>query len=100
MVVVVRPPVEREVTDYEYFTGRTEAVDSVDVRARVTGYILYKNFTPGGEVKKGQLLFKIDPRPCQAQLDMSKGDLAIDQAQLKLAIADYSRAKEIGRAHV
>lgn len=96
-LVMVRTPVQREVTGYEYFTGRTEAPESVDVRARVTGYLVKINFQPGYPVRKGQVLFEIDPRPYQAQLDISRGQLALDQAQLKLAIAEYNIGKEVAK---
>ena len=59
--------------DYVDFTGRTDAVESVDVRARVTGYLDKVAFKEGDEVKKDDLLFKIDPRPFQAQYDQATG---------------------------
>jgi membrane fusion protein, multidrug efflux system len=96
-VVRVVPVVEREVTDYTYFTGRTAAVDSVDVRARVTGYLDSIDFKPGQDVNKGQRLFKIDPRPYQADYDKADGQVNLADAQLKLAVADYARAKAISR---
>jgi membrane fusion protein, multidrug efflux system len=94
-VVRVAAPTVRKVTDYVYFTGRTDAVESVDVQARVTGYLNTIDFKPGTEVKKGQQLFLIDPRPYQAALDEAMGQVALTEAQLKLAIADYARALEI-----
>lgn len=90
-------PVEQEVTDYEDFTGRTDAVESVDVRARVTGYLTEINYKAGDEVKKGEVLFKIDPRPYQAVLDQADGELAIAEAQLKLATADLARATNLAQ---
>src|SRR5262245_34239389 len=84
-VVPVSQPVEREVTDYVDFTGRTQAVDSVDVRARVTGYLKKIFFKEGTEVKKDAVLFEIDPRPYQAQLDQAVGQVKLNEAQLKLA---------------
>src|SRR6516165_3531941 len=59
--VAVSQPVEREVTEYAYFTGRTAAVDSVELRARVWGYLDKVNFKEGALVKKGDVLFEIDP---------------------------------------
>src|SRR5262245_62038636 len=59
-VVVVSHPVERKVTDYAVFTGRTEAVKSVEIRARVDGYLIRMPFKEGADVKKGDLLFQID----------------------------------------
>ena len=62
-VVPVSQPIQREVTDYVDFTGRTEAVYSVDIRPRVTGYLGEMPFEEGAEVKAGDLLFVVDPRP-------------------------------------
>ena len=73
------------------FTGRTEAVQSVDIRPRVTGYLVKMPFKEGSEVKAGDLLFVIDPRPYQAQLDQAQGQVNLYQAQLKLARITYAR---------
>jgi RND family efflux transporter MFP subunit len=81
---VVRPVV-REVTDHEHFTGRTEASTRVELRARVTGYLLKAAFQDGAEVKKGDLLFEIDPRPYLALLEQAKSQVNLAQAQLSLA---------------
>src|SRR4051812_38961662 len=67
-VVMVAQPVEREITDYAEFTGRIEPIDSVQVRARVNGYLVNVLFKEGSDVKKDDILFEIDPRPYQAQL--------------------------------
>src|ERR1700690_1853630 len=72
-VVPISHPIEREVTDYVDFTGRTDAVESVDIRPRVTGYLVKMPFKEGAEVKVGDLLFVVDPRPYQAQLDQAEG---------------------------
>ena len=64
------------VTDYADFTGRTAAVDSVEVRARVSGYLDTVNFKEGALVKKNDKLFEIDPRPYRAELDRAKGTVA------------------------
>src|SRR5216683_1485193 len=66
--VTVSRPVEREVTDYANFTGRVAAVDSVELRARVWGYLVKVNFKEGAIVKMGDVLFEIDPRTYQAAL--------------------------------
>lgn len=87
-VVRTGQPISREVGDYVYFTGRLEAVQSVDIRARVTGYLVSIDFQSGKPVKAGDRLFKIDPRPYQAQLDEANGQVALAKAQLQLAIAD------------
>jgi multidrug efflux system membrane fusion protein len=96
-VVRTETPISREVGDYVYFTGRLEAVESVEVRARVTGYLVSIDFQSGKPVKAGDRLFKIDPRPYQAQLDEANGQVALAKAQLQLAIADNARAKEVAK---
>src|ERR671929_76319 len=80
--VTVSYPVERDVTDYTDFTGRTAAVDSVEVRAHVWGYLEKVNFKEGAMVKKGDVLFELDPRPYQALLNQAQGKVAQDEAQL------------------
>jgi multidrug efflux system membrane fusion protein len=90
-VIPVSRPVEREVTDYVDFTGRTAAVQSADIRPRVTGYLVEMPFKEGADVKKDDTLFVIDPRPYQAQLDQAKGQVDLYQAQLKLAKLIYAR---------
>src|SRR5438105_2935174 len=64
--VLVSKPVIKDVTDYEDFPGRTEAVVSVELRARVNGYLDKVNFKEGSDVKQGDVLFEIDPRPYKA----------------------------------
>src|SRR4051794_12523264 len=65
--VLVAEPMRREITEHEDFTGRTEAVETVEIRARVSGYLEKVHFAEGEEVKEGDLLFEIDPRPNQAE---------------------------------
>src|SRR6266852_4171670 len=89
--VTVSRPVERDVTDYGDFTARTAAVDSVEVRAHVWGYLDKVNFKEGALVKKGDILFEIDPRPYQALLNQAKAKVAQDVAQLKYDEAEYQR---------
>ena len=95
VTIPVSLPVEREVTDYVEFTGRTNAVESVDIRPRVTGYLVKIPFKEGVDVKAGDLLFEIDPRPYQAQLDQATGLVNLYQAQLKLAKINYNRDRAI-----
>ena len=83
--IPVSYPAQREITDFVEFTGRTEAVQSVDIRPRTTGYLVKIPFKEGSEVKAGDLLFVIDQRPYQAQLDQALGQVDLYQAQLKLA---------------
>jgi multidrug efflux system membrane fusion protein len=95
--VPISQPVERPVTDYADFTGRTNAVESVDIRARVSGYLVQMPFKEGAEVKKGDLLFEVDPRPYQAQLDQAQGQVNLYKAQLELAKANYARDLDVAR---
>ena len=95
-IVTASRPIVREVADFADFTGRIEAESSVDIRARVSGYLIKMPFVEGAEVKAGELLFEIDPRPYQAQVDEAKAQVAMKKATLKLAIADNSRAKLLG----
>jgi membrane fusion protein, multidrug efflux system len=131
--IPVSHPVSREVTDYVEFTGQTDAVQSLNVVARVTGYLVKMPFKEGSEVRgddrlrgavriagllaaplgqgpllaaaslfpgqcqEGDLLFEIDPRPYQAQLDQAQGQVYLNDAQLRLAIANYARAKEVAK---
>jgi len=90
-VVTVSRPLERDVTDYADFTARTAAVDSVEVRAHVWGYLDKVNFKEGALVKKGEVLFELDPRPYQALLNQAKAKVAQDEAQLKFDEAEYQR---------
>src|ERR1700756_5234882 len=89
--VAVSRPVERYVADNTYFTGRVAAVDSVEVRAHVWGYLDKVNFKEGELVKKGDVLFEIDPRPYEALLNQAKAKVAQDEAQLRFDEAEYQR---------
>src|SRR5437588_11650927 len=89
--VMVSYPVERYVTDYTDFTARIAAVDSVEVRAHVWGYLEKVNFKEGALVKKGDVLFELDPRPYQAMLNQANAKVAQDEAQLKYDEAEYQR---------
>src|SRR6266566_1110653 len=89
--VTVSTPVERYVTDYADFTARTAAVDSVEVRAHVWGYLDKVNFKEGALVNKGDVLFEIDPRRYQALLNQANAKVVQDEAQLKYDDAEYQR---------
>ena len=93
--VPVSKPVRREVTNYADFTGRTESVHSVDIRSRISGYLVKMPFQEGEEVKAGDLLFVIDRRPYKAQLDQAQGQVDLYQASLKLARTTLVRDKTI-----
>jgi multidrug efflux system membrane fusion protein len=92
-VVPISRPVERAVTDYVDFTGRTDAVQSVNVVARVTGYLVKMPFEEGADVKKGDLLFQIDPQPYEAQVRLGEAQMAANDAQYQLAKQNYDRAQ-------
>lgn len=93
--VTVSKPVVREVTDYFEFPGQTEAVGEVEIRARVTGYLDKVNFVDGQAVKKGDLLYEIDPRPYQAALDRAEGELARLLAMADKAKVDLARSERL-----
>jgi RND family efflux transporter MFP subunit len=89
--VLVAAPVEKQVTDYADYTGRTDAVESVDVRARVNGYLAEIKFESGKEVQKGDLLFVIDERPYKAALERSESQIKLAEAKLTYAAAEVAR---------
>lgn len=89
--VSVAAALEREVMHTDEFPGRIEAVESVQVRARVSGYIQSVNFRPGALVRKGELLFVIDPRPFQAEVARAEAALTNTRAQLDLARTELKR---------
>src|SRR5437868_10113814 len=95
--VTVSYPVQRYVTDYADFTARTAAVDSVEVRARVWGYLDKVNFKEGALVQKGDVLFELDPRPYEAMLNQAKAKVAQDEAQLRFDEAEYQRNLNLDR---
>ena len=74
--VAVAEALERQVQEWDEFTGRLEAVESVEIRPRVAGYIESVNFEEGSIVRKGDLLFVIDPRPYRADLSKAEAELA------------------------
>ena len=91
-VVLVSRPVVQEVVDYEEFIGHTDAIFSVEVRARVSGYLDKVNFNDGDEVEKGAMLFEIDARPYKAELDRAEATLRQGEARLTRLAADHRRA--------
>ena len=93
--VPVSQPIQREVTDFVEFTGQTRAVHSNDIIPQVTGYLVQMPFREGSEVKKGDLLFEVDPRPYKAQLDQAQGQVDLYKAQLKLAMVNLARNRAI-----
>ena len=93
--VHVSVPVMAEVTDYQDFPGRLAAVNSVEVRARVTGYLNKIHFEEGSEVEQGDLLFEIDPRPYEAELARAKGNVVQAEGRLKRLDSEFKRAKDL-----
>src|SRR5712692_9466759 len=87
--------IEKEVNEWDEFTGRLEAVESVEIRPRVSGYITEIRFQAGAIIKKGDLLYVIDPRPYQADFDRASAEFERMQAQLKLSQIELDRAKEL-----
>ena len=89
--VTVSYPIERKITDYAEYTGRTAAVDQVQVRARVSGYLEKINFKEGAEVKQDTVLYEVDPRPYEAALEQVKAQEKQQQAQLVFQNSLYER---------
>ncbi len=90
--VKITQPLAQEVTEWDEYTGRIEAVSSVDIRARVSGYLEKVNFKAGARVKKGELLFEIDPKPFIAQLQYAQAELESAKVKRELAKNDLERA--------
>jgi RND family efflux transporter MFP subunit len=95
MPVSVSVPKLKEITDYEEFTGRIEAVERVEIRSRVTGYLDKIHFKEGSEVKQGDLLFTIDDKLYQSEYAAAKGAVSQAEARLQKATADLERAKNL-----
>ncbi len=86
---------EQSITETQEFSGRMEAIERVDIRARVGGFITAVNFKEGGLVKKGDLLFVIDPRPFQAELNRAAAAAAAARAKIDLARIELARAEKL-----
>ncbi len=93
--VTAATPLVREVTEWDDYVGRFEAVDSVEVRPRASGYLQRSHFTDGQYVRAGQLLFTIDARPSQAALDQARAQLARAQATLANARTELARSQTL-----
>jgi multidrug efflux system membrane fusion protein len=93
--VTVAPVLDRSVTEWDEFTGRLEAVDTVAVRPRVSGAIARVAFAEGSNVSRGQLLFQIDPRPFQAEVDRLRAELTRAHATVRRAASESSRAERL-----
>jgi RND family efflux transporter MFP subunit len=95
--VTVARPVQRTIVDQDEYVGRFVAVDAVEVRARVSGYLERVHFQDGQIVKQGDLLFSIDKRPFQNTVDQAKANLAQAKSNLSFTEADYARAQQLLR---
>jgi RND family efflux transporter MFP subunit len=95
--VTVAAPIKREIVDYDEYVGRFVAIDSVEVRARVSGYLDGVHFTDGQLVKEGDLLFTIDKRPFENALAQARANLAQARANLAYAEGDLQRGQQLVR---
>ena len=95
MPVSVAPAVQRSVNDSEEFSGRLEAIDYVELRPRVSGTIDKVHFVDGAIVRKGELLFTIDPRPFEAELSRAQSQLASVKTKFELAQSQLARARTL-----
>ncbi len=93
--VSVSKPLKKEIQEWDEYTGRFAATQSVEVRARVSGYLNEIAFKDGQLVRRGDRLFVIDPRPFQAALDAANANRAAAQARLDLANAELKRAQDL-----
>jgi RND family efflux transporter MFP subunit len=93
--VTVAPVLQRDIAESDEFSGRLEAVDHVDIRPRVSGYIKRVTFTEGREVRKGEVLFEIDPRQYQAELERAQAQLEQARTAAELAARDVGRAQKL-----
>src|SRR5437660_8532462 len=95
--VTVARPLQRTITEWDEYTGRFVAVEHVEVRARVSGFIDTVNFNEGQLVKQGDPLFVIDPRPYKLAVEQSQADLERAKAKLQIASLDVQRAAPLVR---
>ena len=91
-------PLQKTITEWDEYTGRFAAVESVEVRARVSGFIDSIHFKDGQIVKQGDLLFVIDPRPYRLAVEQAKADVERAQARLEIATLDVERATPLARS--
>lgn len=87
--------VEKAITEKQEFSGRMESIDHVEIRSRVSGFITAVEFKPGSEVKKGQVLFVIDPRPYEAELSHAEANAVSARAKADLAKLELARAEKL-----
>src|SRR5262245_45448476 len=93
--VQVSEPILKTIVDFEEFTGRTDARDFIEVRARVKGDLVKVNFEDGAIVNKGDVLFEIEPKQYKAELERAKANLIQSQVRLKRLNSDFQRAANL-----
>ncbi|MDO7193061.1 multidrug efflux RND transporter periplasmic adaptor subunit AdeF [Acinetobacter nosocomialis] len=93
--VDVAPVVSKTITDWQEYSGRLEAIDQVDIRPQVSGKLIAVHFKDGSLVRKGDLLFTIDPRPFEAELNRAKAQLASAEAQVTYTTSNLSRIQRL-----
>jgi multidrug efflux system membrane fusion protein len=93
--VTVATVIAKPLRDFEEFSGRLQAVDSVEIRPRVSGFVDSVQFTEGAHVRKGQLLFRIDPRPFQAEVNRLTAELRRSRSQATLAESNHARGQRL-----
>ena len=96
--VTVANPVKQTIKEWSEFTGRIDAAESVNLYCQVTGYLQEIHFKDGSEVRKGDLLFVIDPRPFQAVLDQASAEVDRAKVKLELAQSEFTRASKLVQA--
>jgi RND family efflux transporter MFP subunit len=98
--VIVARAVSEPVTDFEEFTGRTEAIETVEVKSHYTGYLEKVLFEEGADVKKGQVLFEIDPRLADAAVKKAEADVANAKAHAERLETDFQRISKLPKESV
>jgi len=93
--ISVADVVQREITEWDEYAGRLEAVNTVEIRPQVSGYLQQVAFTEGKEVRRGEVLFQIDPRPFQAELDRVQAESEKARTAAELAAADLARGDRL-----
>ncbi len=96
--VTVAQPLHKQITEWDEYTGRFLAVDTVEVRARVSGFINSVHFKDGQLINRGDLLFVIDPRPYRIAVEQAKAEVERAQARLQIATADVERAAPLAKS--
>jgi RND family efflux transporter MFP subunit len=96
--VTVAHPRAQKLVEWTEFTGRFEAIERVEVRARVSGYLDSVDFRDGQIVEKGEVLFLIDPRPFEVALERAQADIDSAEAQLRLADLEFARISDLAQS--